>query len=53
MICQNRRILYRAITSADFSTAPDEWWHFRYGNQKWAVSLQKEIALYGDFINNN
>lgn len=46
----NRRLLYAAMTNAGFCTDPDEWWHFDYGNQKWAVSLGLNTASYGEII---
>lgn len=46
----NRRLLYSAMTHMGFSTDPDEWWHFDYGNQKWAVSLNKDTAIYGEIV---
>lgn len=46
----NRRLLYHAMTSAGFCTDPDEWWHFDYGNQKWALSLNKEFAVYDEIV---
>jgi D-alanyl-D-alanine dipeptidase len=31
-----------------FETDEDEWWHFDFGNQKWAVQTTKTEALYGE-----
>jgi len=45
---QNRRILREAMSSEDFAIDPDEWWHFDYGNQKWAVQLIKSEAFFGE-----
>lgn len=44
----NRRILYAAMKEAGFTTDPDEWWHFDFGNQKWAVEAGKQSAFYGE-----
>lgn len=32
----NRRMLYNAMISVGFTNLPSEWWHFDYGNDKWA-----------------
>lgn len=50
VVRNNRHILHQAMTKAGFSTDPDEWWHFDYGNQKWAMSLNQELAFYGEII---
>jgi zinc D-Ala-D-Ala dipeptidase len=26
----------------------DEWWHYDYGNQLWAVHYHKPFAIYGE-----
>jgi len=44
----NRRILREALTQADFRYDEDEWWHFDYGNQVWAVALDKPKAIYNE-----
>jgi len=44
----NRRILRNAMANADFRVDEDEWWHFDYGNQIWALILQKPYAIYGE-----
>lgn len=41
----NRRILFHALTSVGFSNYSEEWWHFDYGNQFWAV-VEKKTAIY-------
>jgi D-alanyl-D-alanine dipeptidase len=43
----NRRILGTAMLSVGFTQDPDEWWHFDYGNQKWAEAAAKGEAFYG------
>jgi zinc D-Ala-D-Ala dipeptidase len=44
----NRRTLYHAMTQAGgFANYPGEWWHFDFGNQRWANILGAPHALYG------
>lgn len=47
----NRRWLHKIMKDAGFETDDDEWWHFDYGNQKWAVHAEKAQAFYGEVIN--
>ena len=42
----NRRILYNVMTSAGFTNLPSEWWHYDYGDEKWAL-YTKNAPLYG------
>lgn len=42
---ENRRILYRAMTSVGFTNLPSEWWHYDYGTKFWAYFKDTE-ALY-------
>lgn len=44
----NQKILRDAMLSEDFAIDKDEWWHFDYGNQKWATELSKSEAFYGE-----
>jgi D-alanyl-D-alanine dipeptidase len=44
---ENRRLLYHTLTEAGFTNYPDEWWHFDYGNQWWAIRKTKPHAIYG------
>lgn len=37
LIRNNRRLLYHAMTSVGFANYENEWWHFDYGNQRWAM----------------
>jgi len=48
IIRENRRLLRETLTKADFRFDDDEWWHFDYGNQIWAVALDKPNAIYGE-----
>ena len=43
----NRRLLYHVMVSAGFTNYPDEWWHFDYGNQNWALMSGRKAAVYG------
>ncbi|MES1200940.1 MAG: M15 family metallopeptidase, partial [Pseudomonadota bacterium] len=43
----NRRLLYWLMIEAGFSNHPDEWWHYSYGDQMWAIHMGKPAALYG------
>lgn len=42
----NRRLLYAVMTRAGFTNYPDEWWHYDYGNQNWALLRGERAALY-------
>jgi D-alanyl-D-alanine dipeptidase len=42
-----RRVLFHAMTAADFAPYPFEWWHFSYGDQCWAQFFGKPNAIYG------
>jgi D-alanyl-D-alanine dipeptidase len=44
---ENRRLLHHAMTSAGFANYPGEWWHYDYGNQRWANLIGTPHALYG------
>ena len=43
----NRRLLFHAMTGAGFTAYRGEWWHFDYGNQRWANCAGRPHALYG------
>jgi D-alanyl-D-alanine dipeptidase len=43
----NRRLLYWLMIEAGFSNHPDEWWHYSYGDQMWAIHMGRPAALYG------
>ena len=45
---QNRKMLRGAMLSAGFGGDKDEWWHFDYKNQKWAVELGYPEAIFGE-----
>jgi len=46
-VLENRRLLYHIMVSCGFSNYFEEWWHFDYGNQWWAVSQKEPHAIYG------
>ena len=35
-VMRNRRLLYNVMTAAGFTNLPSEWWHYDYGDDKWA-----------------
>lgn len=47
-IAENRKILREAMLAEDFTLDADEWWHFDYGSQIWALKRGKPFAIYGD-----
>ncbi|MED4779254.1 M15 family metallopeptidase [Brevibacillus choshinensis] len=49
-IRDNRRILYHAMIHAGFTNYSDEWWHFDFGNQAWAVLTGAPTADYGGIL---
>ena len=38
------------MIAEDFRFDDDEWWHFDFGNQLWAATLNKAFAIYGECI---
>ena len=45
---KNRILLREAMFSKNFIEYSDEWWHFDYGNQLWAIEKHKPFAIYGE-----
>ena len=43
----NRRLLYWLMLEAGFANHPDEWWHYSFGDQMWAVRTGQAAAYYG------
>ena len=43
----NRRLLFHAMTGAGFTNYRGEWWHFDFGNQRWANIAAVPHAIYG------
>lgn len=50
-IKNNRKLLRKAMLEEEFRMDEDEWWHFDYGNQIWAVKQNKPFAIYGEVKN--
>ncbi len=48
---ENRRLLREIMLDEDFALDEDEWWHFDYGNQMWALKKGKPFAFYGEVSN--
>jgi D-alanyl-D-alanine dipeptidase len=49
---RNRRLLWHAMTSEQFTNYPYEWWHFDYGTQMWVMNGHySDSALYGTITN--
>jgi zinc D-Ala-D-Ala dipeptidase len=44
---QNRLLLIETLFTVGFSNCRDEWWHWSYGDNAWAVRMGKESAFYG------
>lgn len=44
---ENRRLLFHAMTGAGFTNYLGEWWHYDFGNQRWANCAGAEHAVYG------
>lgn len=49
---QNRMILMAALEEEGFVNYPEEWWHFDYGNQLWAMRTGAPFAVYGSMEGN-
>lgn len=41
-----RRVLARAMLRAGFAPYPLEWWHWSYGDQRWAAHQGRAATLY-------
>lgn len=48
IVRKNRILLREAMIAKDFIEYSEEWWHFDYGNQLWAIELHKPYAIYGE-----
>ncbi len=44
---ESRKLLLAVMEAAGFSNYIEEWWHFDYGNQWWALRTGQEAAVYG------
>lgn len=52
-IAVNRKLLREAMQEQDFTIDDDEWWHFDYGCQLWAIRSGQLTALYGEAFYNS
>jgi D-alanyl-D-alanine dipeptidase len=43
----HRMILKSVLEAEGFANYPEEWWHFDYGNQEWAMLMRAPAARYG------
>jgi D-alanyl-D-alanine dipeptidase len=43
----HRRLLFHAMTGAGFTNYLGEWWHYDFGNQRWANVMGQPHAIYG------
>ncbi|HSX42851.1 MAG TPA: M15 family metallopeptidase [Candidatus Saccharimonadales bacterium] len=48
LIHGNRLILREAMIASGFTPDEDEWWHFDYGDQLWALRADKPEAFYSE-----
>lgn len=48
-IRDNRRLLYYIMSAVGFTNLPSEWWHFDYGDEKWAL-IQHKSPLYAGIL---
>ena len=46
-----RRLLSHAMLDAGFAPLDSEWWHFSYGDQRWATFTGSATSLYGRIEN--
>lgn len=46
-ILENRKLLSDALTNVGFVNNPREYWHWSYGDHRWAEKLGKKETLYG------
>ncbi len=44
----NRKLLRDSMASSHFCIDLNEWWHFDYGNQMWAINTHQDYAIYGE-----
>ncbi len=48
-IKENRKLLKSIMEQAGFTNYPEEWWHYDYGNQNWALKTGND-AIYGGVL---
>ncbi len=51
-IQKNKQILREAMLTENFTLDEEEWWHFDYGNQTWALKMGADFASYGEIESN-
>ena len=44
---ENRMLLKKVMEAAGFVNYPEEWWHYNYGDQLWAMQTKSDFAIYG------
>jgi D-alanyl-D-alanine dipeptidase len=42
-----RRLLHAVMRAGGFVGMREEWWHFAYGDQRWAEAERRPAAIYG------
>jgi len=47
-IVENHRTLREAMLAEGFTIDENEWWHFDWGNQIWALKSGQPLAFYGE-----
>ncbi|RTQ94503.1 D-alanyl-D-alanine dipeptidase [Lysinibacillus telephonicus] len=50
-IRENRRLLRSLMESVGFRSNPEEWWHFDYGNARWAEGTSRTVIYFGIELN--
>lgn len=48
-IRENRRMLYNIMISVGFTNLPSEWWHYDFGDSKWA-QLKHTKPVYAGIL---
>ncbi len=43
----NRKTMFDALSGAGFINYPKEYWHWSYGDIRWAERVGKKLAVYG------
>lgn len=44
---KNRALFLKVMEQAGFVNYFEEWWHFSYGDQEWALQTKSDAAIYG------
>ena len=52
IVMSNRRLLYNVMISVGFTNLPSEWWHYDYGDDKWAQITHSE-PIYEGILDTN